>query len=482
MQISQDTRLSFLPLTITDPDNELIEIAFNYRLADPHEYRLPDPKLIDYLNELTDNEGISAIILGTDFDEIGYTTTYFVKGETYQLDQVIADNLSWDDSHEENYIAVDNPKHPIHMFHSDYTTRRTIIRPWHHITDYFRSFSGTYKVYLYTPTKAGKYASNPRMHEFLDPLDGFIAQYHTSDVADLIKTNYFQSHSPEIIIVVTSLLIVFLYILFVFDHNKEISVRKLNGQSEIRIVWDLLAPLNILLLSGFLVTTLGLIIYYKTGFNPLSFALYRKMGLIGIVLLVGLICASSTAWFYIRRVNYSSLKNTGKQSQTSFVMHAVKVLILIISISFIASLTDINRGYEYNKEYLKTYPSNSFYTVLLRPEAKNYGVSYDDLRHAMADQTVFLETIQMADLESLEEGKPATFLFQSVVANLKIADYADIILADGKVFSPKPGKNYLLYPDGMDPMAYFSFPGINQTSEGVEVLEMHPPTAYSFTA
>lgn len=473
LQMWQDSRLQTFPLAVVSPDKNMHEITYQYLLNDPSTSRLPDPALIDYLSELSASDDVSIIISASDFDETEYIRTYFVTGNIFQLDPMIGDTLNWDDSSVEQFVSSDHPEHPIHRFHSKYSQNEVIFRPWHQLYQHFESFWGRYQVHIYTQNNPQKYADLPQMFQFKDKAEVMVVSNASSDF-DINQGGYFQSHSSAVVIAVTSLLIVFLYILFVFDHGKEIAVRKLSGQGVLKIFLDLLLKLNLLISLTFLLSSILLALSLRTGWNPFSFVLYRQMALVGLLFVGGLVLASLISLFYIYRVDYSSLKSTGKQPQTTILMHIVKALVLILAISFIASFIDNSRAYRYNKEYLTTFGTESFYTVLLTPEARHHDIYYDDLHQAMSDDMVFAETIQVADISTVQENQPIEFLYQTVIANQKITEYADIRLADGTIFSPEPGKKYLLHPEGMDIEGYFQQPQIRQRPDGVEYLILHP--------
>lgn len=475
LHMSHLLRLETFPIALLEADDIRSEVVINYRLANPSESQLPQPELLDYIAEIAVRDRVSVILWGSELNESRGTKTYFVLGDDFTLDPVVGDTLAWSDPNEKRFLAIGHPENPIHLLSRNYQRSDLVIRPWNQIDEFFKASLGLYSVLIYTRDDPAKYLNDNKLFSFDDPANRGDAFFQTiDDMIHVKQGDYYSSHSWWIILSMVGLLIILVYFLLVGDKKKEIAVRHLNGQSNRKITLALFSRLNLILLFAWILPMIVLSVALDTGWSMLAFTLYRQLFFTGIVFLIGLLIANVIACIYIKRTGFSALKQSGRPTIMSDAMYGIKLVFLILCISFMVTFWTNIQGYRSVRKHVEMYGSRPMYEVMLTSGADKHGINYPMLLDVIDDYTVYFETIQTIDRSRSAPGERPAFLHQTVVADPKLTDYADLILLDGSVFKPEPGKKYLLYPPGMDLETYFDSPEVNQSAEGVELIEIRP--------
>lgn len=473
LHMSHVFRLETTPIAWFTSSDTRSEISLVYYMSDMSEYHLPQPELLDYLRELVTRDGITLALSGTEFGSDRNTVTLFILGDDFLLDPAIGESLSWSDPNETRFLAPGHPQTPIHMLSDNYRARDVILRPWNQLEEYFKTDNGQYTVLIYTAQNPERYLQDDKLFSFQDranPDQAFAESLN--NMLHVKKGDFYSSRSFWVIISMTSLLIVFVYFLLVSDHAKEIAVRKLSGQSVFRIFHELFTHFNLTLLMAWVGPMILLAIILGTGWNPLARSFYAQLLHAGLFFISGLLIASLVAIRYINHAGFSALKQSGKPTATSNAMYGVKFIFLILCIAFISTFWHNIQDYLSLKQHVDINASKPMYRIGLAFGAGKYGIDNEKVRQLTADYAMYFQNIQVLDIENTVIGETPRFLHLTVLAEHRLTDYADIILNDGSVFTPQPGKRYLLFPPGTDLETYFDIPGLNQSQEGVEFIEI----------
>ena len=466
-------RLETSPFNLLHSEDTRSEVVINFRLTNPAQSPLPQPEVLEYAREIANKDDVTVILSGSEISDKNITKMNFILGDDFNLDPLVGDSLSWTDPNESRYLAVGHSENPIHILSNNYRRFDLVLRPWNQIEEHFTSTLGLYSIFIYTHNDPNRYLEDPKLYSFNDP--AYREEAYVNSIEELRHVrqgDFYSSRSSWITISMIGLLIVFVYFLFVANHAKEIAVRHLNGQSNFQILHKLFSPFNMMLFSAWLLPMIILSLTIGTGWNPLAIAFYKQLLNVTIVFFLGLILASLIALLYIKRSGFHALKQSGQHTTTSSAMYGVKLVFLILCVAFLSTFWQNIQGYQEVKRHLDIYGDKPIYEVMLASGAQSHEIDYDKLREAIADYAMYFRTIQVVDRNKPVMGERPTFLFQTVMADPQLVNYADIILPDGTVFVPEPGKKYLLYPPGTDTKAYFQAPEINQSPEGVELVEI----------
>lgn len=464
IQASQDELFFSSPLALAEKESNLHQIQMNFALINPSENPLSDSDLLTYLQSLSSEDELGVILMATDSDELGPKVQYFILGQTFRLDSTIAENLNWDDSSETAFISAESKEYPLFSLKRNPSYPRYYLRPWNQIPEHFSSFTGTYNVFLYSEGDLGKYLSDPTFHSFRDPLNPDIQTLNSSELGAINEPGKFLSKSNYILMIMSSLVILLLFTLYVCEkRNKEISIRKLQGQSIFHIFSKLVLPSILLIVLVMMVTAIILIILTKTGWNPLAFLLYKRLLVLGSVFMIGLLFASLFSIYYIKNAPFSYLKGASNNKLLVSLFYGIKLVALLLVISFCAALIDTSQNYLYMKDYSNTYPPDRFYLLSLTPQAENAGITPQQLQDAISNKALYLQTLEIIDAESAQKAQESEKEFdisdfishKSIVASANVTDYVDILLADGSTFKPEPGKNYLLTTDDFEKETFY---------------------------
>lgn len=308
--------------------------------------------------------------------------------------------------------------------------------------------------------------------------------YEVDQITDSYTNSVNINKSYYIILGVVLSLLSFVYVQIVKENRKEVTIRKMNGYSNLSILHLINLKFNILVVAAMFIGFIAAILYLKININPMSIYFLKQLLIyLGVCLLI-IVFLNIISYLIIRSVKITEIKGSEEDKKYVYFLNINQSLFVYISICFIFSSITLFKLLPQYLDYLDKYKDEPFYTVEynskinIDPEKESTQEELNNLDKDAKERMIVDNYIKKNSLY-LELG---VFNYNNdnkdndsqfyLISNKKLLDYVDIKFKNNIKPFLDDNKNYLLKPMNLNKVTLYNSLELDKENIKYEVIDI----------